>query len=260
MTDHIRRISVRDAFAAYGASPPFRVAATSFTVPDTVRVNCRHLAPLFPEVGIVLFELESCLAYGPQDWPEVGPDWPEYHLHLPLGLPWEQAPGQVLDGLEKLLRLTAPLRPRAYVLHPPHTPELLLPLRQRLDSLGIAPSRVLLENIRRDDLTHTWPVARELGFDLCLDVGHMLAYGQTGLPKLEGIDGRVAMVHAYAPGHDGAHTPLPGLSAYSPTAVHTLEHLLGLLRPDGTLTLEVFEEAGLYDSLRWLAARLFHRG
>lgn len=314
MTDRICRVSVAEAFAAAGLRPPFRVAATSFVIPDSVRANCLYLKDYFPEVGLVLFELESCLAYGPDDWPEpptatsaplsantvsapedsarqcpeglrpelLGPalqrpepqcpepqrperegrapeshtaQSPDYHLHLPLDLPWHRGMDEVWQGLSALLRQTAPLRPRAHVLHPPPDPALLAPLARRFAHAGIDTSDVLLENIREDDLTATWEVARPLGYGLCLDIGHILSYGQGGALELEGTEGRVGMVHAYAPKQGSGHASLALLDDMD-GGPETLDRALALLRPGGTVTLEVFREAELFESLMWLAKHL----
>lgn len=120
-------------------------------------------------------------------------------------------------------------RPRAGgamrgVLHPPdHDPadpglagRLLAAFAETWLALGREPAHLLLENTRGNDLTGLAGPIREYGFGLCLDIGHVLAYGQEKLLRRPSLLRRVDMLHVNAPGKGrraGEHLPLTNLDA-----------------------------------------------
>ncbi|MDR2489320.1 MAG: hypothetical protein LBD42_07500 [Desulfovibrio sp.] len=82
--------------------------------------------------------------------------------------------------------------------------------------LGKHPSQLLLENVRGNDLTCLAGLVREYDFGLCLDMGHVLAYGQDTLLCRHDLLRRVDMLHVNAPASGcraGAHLPLDSLDA-----------------------------------------------
>ena len=94
-----------------------------------------------------------------------------------------------------------------------------------------------------------WDEACEAGFSACLDLGHILAYGQHPVLGLEGLPERVKMAHVYAP--DGSrHT---GLGRLDETGRELLRDILATMRP-GTVTLEVFNEQEIFESIELLAS------
>lgn len=251
---HQRHKSVSEIQKKHTIEFPFTVAAPSFVIPAGAADNSRFLADYFPEVGLLFFETEACLQYSSSDLPTDLADLPiSWHVHLPLDLPWEQGLDVVWDKLARLMDKAAYLSPNAWVLHPPTVPDMLLPLAGRFRDVGIEPAGVLLENVDDSDLCALWPEAREGGYSTCLDLGHILAYDQFPVLNLPGLWETVQMLHVYAPIQgSGRHTGLRALDEAG-------EKLLGdvLSRFQGsTLTLEVFNEAEIFDSLDLLAARV----
>jgi len=247
-----RHVSVRDAQERHGVRFPFRVAAPSFVIPAGVAENARFLADFFPEIGLLLFETEACLAYDERDLPSDLADLPvTWHAHLPLDLPWRRGADAVWSALDRLLDKVAYLRPAAYVLHPPARSGLLAPLAERLRDRGVDPADVLLENVEESDLCAVWDEAREAGYSTCLDLGHILAYGQRDVLDLPGLAPTVRMAHVYAPepGGGGRHT---GLDRLSPEGRELLCYILATFSPR-TVTLEVFSEPKLFKSIELLA-------
>lgn len=232
---------------------PWRVAAPSWVTPGTAAENCRLLARYrdrFDEVTLLCFESQGSLAYTDADLPPAPAESGlSFHVHLPSDLDWSRgaaAPAKIiLDLAIKLARLA----PRVWVLHPPDDPALLAPLAQALSAGGIAPRDVLLENIRGNDLTHAWPEAFRHGYSICLDLGHLLAYGQNQLLEIPRLFERVRMLHCCAPGEGGRHRSLAWLD---PQGCALLLRLLARLAPDATLTIEVFDLAGCLDSYQVL--------
>jgi hypothetical protein len=240
---------------------PFSVAAPSFVVPDTVCGNARLLAPHFSEIALLLFEARACLDY---DETDLAPDLAgldvDWHVHLPLDLNWGHGGTVGLDSgwkpIAGLLEKVDYLSPRAYVLHPPVSPDLLAPLAARFRDAGVAPGRILLENVHETDLANHWEAAQDAGFRICLDLGHMLHHGQQHLLRLPNIWHNVDMLHIYAPGQGERHESLARLDEQGR---EMLGHWLQCWKTHavhGTrrcMTLEIFNETKLLESAGLLA-------
>jgi hypothetical protein len=225
---------------------PWTVAAPSWVVPGPVGKNCTRLAGLVDEVAILFLETRSCLAYTPDDLPpSLAGLGLGFHIHLPSDTDWSRGLDPCWRELEALVRLAGPLSPRSFVLHPPPA-GLLAPLAERFAGLGVAPGRVLLENVRGNDLAALLPEALGSGFNLCLDLGHQLAYSQHALEPERVPWERVGMVHAYAPGPGGRHL---GLERLDLAGMDLLRRTLTRLGRQATLTLEVFDLDQLTRSL-----------
>lgn len=245
-----RHISVREALARHGGKFPFTVAAPSFVLPAGAAENSRFLAPYFDEIGLLFFETEACLAYTDIDLPPDLADLPvSWHVHLPLDLPWQRGLDEVWAKLALLLGKAAHLSPHAWVLHPPTRSGLLAPLAEKFRQAGVDPASVLLENVEESDLCALWDEAREGGYSTCLDLGHILAYNQQAVLDLPGLRETVRMLHVYAP--DGArHTGLGNLDGAGKAL---LRDMLATFCHE-TLTLEIFNEHELFESIELLAA------
>ena len=227
---------------------PYRLAAPSCVIPDRVGPNCRALAPLVREVGLMLLETEGCQQYDDRDLP---PDLPDlglsYHAHLPVDLPWESGAKAVCQALGPIEQKIAFLHPRGYVLHPPAPGQLtrLARLRPELGPL------LRLENTGQGDLRDIWPEITDLDLGVCLDVGHLVSYGQERILQMPGFSERVRMLHVYggesSRGHAGLdRLPDPGL----------LRDILQGVGGDATLVVEVFSLPELTRSLDLLRSWL----
>lgn len=232
---------------------PWRVAAPSFVIPAGVAANCRVLDGLVDEAALLFLEARSCLDYGPDDLPPGLADLDlDFHVHLPLDLPWDQGVGPVLDAVLALASKAAFLSPRAFVLHPPPDLGMLPEVAARWQEAGPG-APLLLENTALHGPEALDGPARAAGLGLCLDLGHAMAYGHQR--AAEALDfGRVGMLHLSAPGRpsrtDG-HLPLDRLS---PAGREMLRRWLVRLPRSATLTVEVFALDGLLVSLECLAA------
>jgi hypothetical protein len=242
-----------NADTASPASPSsFVLAAPSFVLPAGVPENCRFLAPMVDEIGLVLFESAACLAYGQGDLPPWLAGLPvSYHVHLPLDLDWAD-PGRAFAVIAALVEKTAFLQPTAFVLHPDANAP---PARiaQRFAALGVEPGRVLLENTRERSLAEDWPALLDAGLSACLDLGHVLAYSQHETLGLPGLWGRVRMVHAYAPDQENPSRHA-GLQLLDAGGRALLREALARLAPGAVLMAEVFHPEGLAASLEVLAS------
>ena len=233
---------------------PFTVAAPSFVLPAGVKENSLFLADYFPEIALLFFEADACLAYTEEDLPPGLADLScSWHVHMPLDFDWSRGLDPVWRKIDGLLDKAAFLAPCAYILHPPTEPDMLLPLAARLRNKGVDPAMFLIENIRGHSLTPVWGEIVAGGYSTCLDIGHILAYDQFDVLDLPGLWPSVRMLHVYGGEKGMKHHPLPCLGKNGQRLLRTML----AKAPDATVTLELFEEKGLFQSLdqlgQWLA-------
>ena len=102
------------------------------------------------------------------------------------------------------------------------------------------------------DLEAMWPVVRELGLGVCLDLGHMLERGQEEFLDLPGLWAHTRMLHLNAPdpAKPGRHAALDRLD---PAGRALLGRMLGAFAPGGSVVLELFSPGELFDSLRFVS-------
>lgn len=208
-----------------------------------------------------MFETAACLAYGEDDLPEQLSDLPlSWHVHLPSDLPWHEGGAAAAVPALSLMDKTAFLGARRAVLHPPvgtdDGPRRLAAFVRHWEKAGRDPAHLHVENIRGEDLTGLWPTIEHLGCKVCLDMGHVLSYGQHGIMGLPGIGGRVGMLHANAPGRGGRHLSLDALDEQGREVA---ARVCDLVPDEAVIMVEVFDWAGVASSLplleAWFAAR-----
>ena len=234
-----------------------RLAAPSFVIPAAVGENARFLAGKVDEVGLCLFETRACLKYGPQDLPPDLAALPlRWHAHLPVDLPWPEKAGAAAHPARTAARLAlevldkaAFLQPRCAVLHPP----VAAPPNQRSFLAGFAYHwkkhshiPLLLENVAHSDicgLGQGFLQDHDLG--LCLDVGHLLGYGQKNL-LFSPLPEQAALVHWSAPGDGDRHMPL---TAFTPPQAQTAAELMARFSATTAHMAEIFNWKGLAASL-----------
>lgn len=170
-----------------------RLAAPSCVLPARVGPNCLALASMVREVGLMLLETKDCLEYDDLDLPQslAALDL-SYHAHLPVDLPWELGVGNVALTLRTLVDKVAFLNPWGYVLHPPDFKDLA-----GLCTAWPEARHLCLENIRGQNLHSVWQVIREYNLGVCLDVGHLVSYGQQEMLRLPGFFEHVRIMHVY---------------------------------------------------------------
>jgi len=247
-------ISVESVRERWSVDFPFTVAAPSFVLPAGAGENGVFLADYFPEIALLFFEADACLAYTDDDLPPALADLDcSWHVHMPLDFDWSRGLDPVWRKIDGLLDKAAFLAPRGYVLHPPTARDMLLPLAARLRDRGVDPALFLVENIRGHGLTDIWEEIVEGDFSVCLDIGHILAYDQFDVLDLPGLWPLVRMLHVYGGEKRMRHHPLTQLDKAGQKLLRTAL----AQAPDATVTLEVFNEKGLFQSLdqlgRWLA-------
>ncbi|SDB17159.1 Sugar phosphate isomerase/epimerase [Desulfonatronum thiosulfatophilum] len=237
------------------------IAAPSFVWPEHIAGNCLRLCEHVDEVGLLFLESQTCLAYTDHDLPKfLGETGLRFHVHLPLDLPWCEGPERVWQVIWGLQKKAAFLNPWGVVLHPPSMvgirslqEEVIDPLASVADQWlqsGAQAESLLLENTRENDLIALWPLIQALKLGICLDLGHLLAYGQ-GMHNIPGVWPHVRMVHLSAPGPHGEHFSLRKLDD---RGFALMQEILRQIDPGCVLMVEVFDPKDFLESLHILLA------
>jgi len=211
-----------------GAYPGLLFGTTSYVLPADLLPNVRLLAPFIDDMELILFEGEASNLPSRADVREIGLIAADagcgFTVHLPLdvGIGEDDAAKRrrAQDTCLRVIDLTTPLEPHAFVVHPE------LPLRHHpalgeapkpLDSLPEAefrawqehlgesfgrfaaeagPSPLAVENLQ---FSFDWVKAllEEHDLGVTLDVGHLLAHGGDVGRHLEEYGDRLTVVHLH---------------------------------------------------------------
>ena len=238
------------------------IAAPSCVIPGTAAQNARFLAQRahgkIQEIALCFFEAQTCLAYTEDDLPEVLAELPfSWHVHLPVDLPWHIGAAASANCALRLMRKADALEPRMAVLHAPDLPArkgLLAAFADLWHARCAVP--LLLENIDSCGLVDLTPLIVDAEFGVCLDLGHMLAYGQQNILAIPELVSRVRLAHWSAPGGADRHLPLTRLTQEETHAVRAAAAQL----PAATAhLLEIFDWNGLEASLDLLPGLMYSR-
>jgi len=228
------------------------IAAPSCVIPGTTAQNARFLAGRaegkIQEIALCFFETEACLAYTEHDLPDALAELPfSWHVHLPVDLPWHIGPEASANCALRLMRKVKALKPRMAVLHAPDLPArkgLLAAFADLWHARCDLP--LLLENIDSCALIDLTPLIVDAEFGVCLDLGHMLAYGQRDIVKNPELLSRVQLAHWSAPGGADRHLPLTRFTKEEKNFARSAAAEL----PAATVhLLEIFDWCGVEESL-----------
>lgn len=255
-----------------GEPYPFRLGTTSYIIPDSILPNVRYLADKVKDIELVLFESDDGISNFPdaaliRQMAEFSAQYDlSYTVHLPLDLEFGSPGGGVHPSLEKaerIIHLTKPLEPHAYVAHLDGRKRLEMhdPIEQgqwcqrvvagleKFCFLAGSPRLLCLENLEHYPLSFLEPVLFALPVGCCIDVGHLWLENHPTVPFLEKWLHRTRVLHVHGvAGRD--HQSL----GHVPGA--QIDELLRILRREkyrGVLTLEVFGEEELNSSLEAMA-------
>jgi len=238
------------------------IAAPSCVIPGTTAQNVRFLAERaagrIQEIAVCFFETEACLSYTEDDLPKAMAELPfSWHVHLPVDLPWHTGAETPVRHALRLMRKVEALAPRMAVLHAPDLParrELLAAFADRWHAHCAIP--LLLENIDSFGLVDLAPFIVDAQFGVCLDLGHMLAYGHQDILEAPELLRRVQLAHWSAPGGADRHLPLAHFTREEGDLVRAAAAKL----PDTTVhLLEIFDWNGVEESLPLLHDFLYSR-
>jgi sugar phosphate isomerase/epimerase len=184
---------------SYRGKFPFKLATTSYIYPDHIIPNVAMLAPFFDEIELVLFEsggqdnllgdIQFSTLINFSLHQEVN-----FNIHLPidifLGDEKEEVRSRGISIVKKIIERTLCLNPSLYTLH--------LDLRDKngqdhadiktwrrriirsveeILEYPIEPNRISIETLRYP-FEYVEDLVNQFGFSICLDIGHILFYGQ----------------------------------------------------------------------------------
>jgi sugar phosphate isomerase/epimerase len=245
----------------------YRVGATSFVHPAGWLENAERVAGRVRDVELLLFEPPSP-ASGPGPAEIAGlarlarDEGLTYSVHAPIVALASEDEGCRSRAVEAVLwaaDLTAPLTPHALVVHvelegaadtlDAWRARAARSLRQ-LVAAGFAPSTIAVETLDYD-FGLVEPVVDELGLAVALDVGHLARDGVAVEPVLRRNLARTRVVHWH--GTDPSGRDHRSLRHYPRSGAVALVRELARARWAGVVTVEVFREADLDDSLEVIA-------
>jgi sugar phosphate isomerase/epimerase len=244
---------------------PFKLSTTSYIYPDHIIPNVTMLVPFVDEIELVLFESE-----GQDNYPDdaqikelmsfcLRQDI-AFNIHLPidifLGDENEEIRTKGISVVKKVMERTLRINPSIYVLHfdlrnPNGREETdVEPWRRRLlrSVEEMAQHGVQLNRIAVETLGYPFEliedIVEESGFSICLDIGHILIYGQDLRFYLDKYLPKTSIIHLHGFQKGIDHLGIDQLSE------STLEMILNHIREyRGIVSLEVFSIEDLKKSL-----------
>jgi sugar phosphate isomerase/epimerase len=229
---------------------PWRLGSTSYVYPGDLVHNAERLAGQVADLELVLFDLES----GQSNLPSSGEvsrlaevaarNGLTYTVHLPLDLRSTRLePHRSLRTAQRVIKLTAPLQPYAYIFHLDgqgiDQPDWLAQASAavaNLIQLVDNPASLALENLENYAPEQLLPIFAAFPIRRTLDIGHLWKAGRDPLPLLDAWLPQTSVIHL----HGLAETDHRSLAVMTPAQLDPI--IARLLDWHGVLTLEVFEE------------------
>ena len=244
---------------------PFKLSTTSYIYPDHILQNVALLAPFFDEIELVLFESESQDNY-PDDAQIKGlmnfcfHEDITYNVHLPidifLGDENEEVRTKGTSIVKRVTERTLGLNPSVYTVHfdlrnsnGQEETDIETWRRRLLRSIeemahnGVELNRMAIETL---GYPFEWieDIVDESGFSICLDIGHILTYGQDLKLYLDKYLPKASIIHLHGFQRGIDHLGIDQLSESA------LETIFTYLRDyHGIVSLEVFSIEDLKRSL-----------
>lgn len=260
----------------YSGRYPFKLATTSYIYPDKIVPNVTLLAPLLDEIELVLFQSED-LGNIPDDSEirdllalskihGIG-----FNVHLPidifLGDERDEIRLRGVSVVKRVIQRTLSLLPSTYTLH--------LDLRNKegqeetdikswqqrivLSIEEIVSDEIHPEKISIETLGYPFEWAEEIiskfGVSVCLDLGHILLYKQDLQGYMDKYLSKTSIVHFHGHQNGIDHLGIDKLDGKTIDLI--LSHLQNYT---GVLSIEVFSQKDLMDSIKTLEERWKRRG
>jgi len=237
-----------------------RLGTTSYIYPSDVLTNVGRLAGRVSDVELVLFEVDSRWNNLPDDGTvaELGHLAADHdltftvHLPLDLGLAGDRP---ALEKARTVIRCTAPLLPHGYIVHldgetTTTTDRVSAWLDNSLHSLDAlvtevgSPKLICVENLDSQPPAMLDAILELSEVSCCVDIGHLWKQGLDARARLESWLSRARVVHLHGVGKRDHKR----LSLVPPAHLDPVVEVL-TAEFDGVVTLEIFNEPDLVDSL-----------
>ncbi len=250
-----------------------RIGTTSYIIPDDILPNLNYLSDIVEDVELVLFESDAFSNLPqPGDVAEMGRILEDAQMTVTVHLPLDAYPGAASEAerkrsAEKWLRVMdrmEPLLPFGWVVHlndPPAGSPSDNPGKwdhwraqcaKTIDALAArTDTRRLCVETLSYDFSHVYPLVREKGCSVCMDIGPLLLTGRDVGADLAAWLGRTRIIHLHGVNDSGRdHVDIGHMDA------GVLHRILSALRADPdtprVLTLEIFSQQDLKTSLNVL--------
>jgi sugar phosphate isomerase/epimerase len=256
----------------------FRLGTTSYIIPADLITNVRFLAPYVDDIELVLFEADDKSNLPDEEAIRVLDGVARsydlsYTVHLPLGLRLgstdeEERRSSVTKAL-RVVALTSPLNPAAFILHfegdrrgsipSENTAGWVNALRASAEELLATgtPSHLFCVETLDYPFTLIESIVYEFGLSICLDIGHVLLQGYPLDDYLAKYHDRIRVFHVHGIRENKDHRDLGGLRDSDLALL--FDRLLRMYRPSApVLTLEVFDENDFRLSLE-VVERMAHQ-
>lgn len=256
---------------------PFRLGTTSYIIPNDILPNLIYLKDKIDDVELVLFESDEFSNLPSSETVREFADLGQknnltYTVHLPLdirlGSANEMERRASVEKCQRVINLTTPLHPFAWILHlhgdhagTPPTDDLPRWLEQNRRSLkellngGPTPRKICVETLDYDfNLVEN--LVEEFDLSVCLDMGHLIYHKYNVSAHLERWLDRARVFHIHGINNDGRdHCSL----SYFPSGL--LEDVAWRLsklssEDQRVVTMEIFGEADFKTSLQTISERL----
>ncbi len=252
---------------------PFRLATTSYIIPDRIVPNVKFLSPFFDEIELVLFESQ-----GEDNFPDKGEveslreislrEGINYNIHLPIDLSLGDEEKEVRERaiyiISRIIDQTLPLKPTFYTLHLDLKNKegrnhedikawkaRLIESLKRITEAEIRGSQISIETL---DYPFEWieDILNNFGFSVCLDVGHIILNKHNLREYLDRYLSKTTIFHLHGCENRVDHLSIDRLSEKQLTLI-----LSYLKDYSGIVSLEVFSIKDLIRSLsvleeKWL--------
>ncbi|MDR3568577.1 MAG: cobamide remodeling phosphodiesterase CbiR [Syntrophobacteraceae bacterium] len=244
---------------------PFRLATTSYILPDEILPNVEFLGQYLDEIELVFFESGSVTnlptAGEVREMARVATDRSlTYNVHLPadlfLGDPDRALRRKFCETALSFYERTLPLSPSCHVLHLDSRRgdktvekdvsawgERISESLAFLQSKGMELEAVAVENLEYP-LQRILPFVHGFNLSICLDIGHLLRYGHDILEQTTLLSEKIKMVHLHGVDNGKDHR---GLHNIADAQWRTIRRFLHGYR--GGLSVEVFSLEDLAASL-----------
>jgi sugar phosphate isomerase/epimerase len=248
----------------------FKVSAPSFIYPDDYVPNVQLLGPFLDEIELLCFESLPSSLPSPGTIHELESLAREfqftYNVHLPSDLdpgnPERKERDNFVESILRVVELTLPLAPTAYILHLPYRQAQIgqicdraWQLRisdclRRLSEAGVPDHALCIETL---DYPLEWieQILQGLDLSICLDMGHLIVNHQNVETAYHRFAGRTRMIHLHGVSDGKDHLSLEVLNQ------NQLDEIFSVLKQfTGTVSLEVFSFNHLLNSLAVLEKNL----
>jgi sugar phosphate isomerase/epimerase len=247
---------------------PFRLATTSYIYPNHIIPNVTALAPFLDEVELVFFESE-----GQDNLPDdvqlsalinfTLHQEINFNVHLPidifLGDKNEEIRFKGISIVKKVIERTHCLKPSLYTLHFDLRDNngreetnietwrrRIIRSGEEILEYGIESNRIAIETL---GYPFEWieDIVKEFGFSICLDIGHILIYGQDLPLYLKKYLPNTSIIHLHGFQNGIDHLGIDKMDG------KTVDLILSYLQNyNGILSIEVFSFDDLKNSLEVL--------